>query len=292
MPVPDDVQDRALAQVEDRGGRDLEHARALVHGDRHAAPSAPGSSRPSGLSTRTRTGRLPVCGSAIRPTNCDLARRGRRPPRPCRGRLRARDPTVLTRAVCPTRTACADRGGSQTDAKTCRVSTTSPIGRADGDRLPGMAGQAVEHAVDRRADGVEVEVGLREGDRAFGRLDLGLGLGHRLGSRADHHRLELGLGRLLLEPGRASTARSASKTCCSETSWRASSGRSRSATAWARSTATLACSTASSLARRSSGRGSDLRAPATPSARRGWRSSRPGRPGRPPCRARRSAGPS
>ena len=33
-----------------------------------------------------------------------------------------------TRAACPTRTDEADRVGSQTDAKTCRVSTTSPIG--------------------------------------------------------------------------------------------------------------------------------------------------------------------
>ncbi len=54
------------------------------------------------------------------------------------------------------------------------------------------------------------------------------------------------------------TARSASNTCCSETSWRASSGRSRAAACLARSRATLACSTASSFALRSSGLGTDL----------------------------------
>ena len=131
------------------------------------------------------------------------------------------DSAIQTRAVCPTTDACADRAGSQTDARTCRVSTTSPIGRADRDRLTGVAGQAVEHAVDGRADGVVVEMRLGERDQPFGHLDLGLGFGDRLGARADHHAAELGLGRLLLEPGLV-TARSASKTCCSETSCRAS----------------------------------------------------------------------
>ena len=65
-----------------------------------------------------------------------------------------------------------------------------------------MAGKAVEHPVDGRADGVEIEVGLREGHRPFRHRDLGLGLGHRLGARSDHHVLERGLGRLLLEAGR------------------------------------------------------------------------------------------
>ena len=59
----------------------------------------------------------------------DLARRapGRLRP-PSRPSIAARESAVLTRAVCPTRTAEADRDGSQTEAKTCRVSTTSPIG--------------------------------------------------------------------------------------------------------------------------------------------------------------------
>ena len=84
-------------------------------------------SRPLGLSTRTRIGRLPVCGSATRPTNATL------PVSPVSSAAAASGEAAQasagrTRAACPTRTDEADRGGSQTDAKTCRVSTTSPIG--------------------------------------------------------------------------------------------------------------------------------------------------------------------
>ena len=60
---------------------------------------------------------------------------------------------------------------------------------ADGDRLAGMAMEAVEHAVDRRADGVVVEMSPGEVDQRVGRLDLAFGLGDRLGARADHHHL-------------------------------------------------------------------------------------------------------
>ena len=35
LPIPDDVQDRTLAQVEDRDGRDLEGFLAFIHDDRH-----------------------------------------------------------------------------------------------------------------------------------------------------------------------------------------------------------------------------------------------------------------
>ena len=35
LPLSDDVQDRPLAQVEDRGGRDLQDVLPFIHGDRH-----------------------------------------------------------------------------------------------------------------------------------------------------------------------------------------------------------------------------------------------------------------
>ena len=61
--------------------------------------------------------------------------------------------------------------------------------------------QAIEHAVDRGADGVVIEMSPGEVDQRVGRLDLPFGLGDRLGARADHHHLELGLGHLLLDLG-------------------------------------------------------------------------------------------
>ena len=61
-----------------------------------------------------------------------------------------------------------------------------------------MTVQAIEHAVDRRANGVVIEMGPGKVDQRIGRLDLAFGLGDRLGPGADHHHSELGLGRMLL----------------------------------------------------------------------------------------------
>ena len=69
-------------------------------------------------------------------------------------------------------------------------------------------------------------MGLGEGDQRVGRLDLALGLGDRLGARADHHRLELRLGRLLLDLGLLQRLLRRRRAVASDTSWR-SRGASR-----------------------------------------------------------------
>ena len=199
LAVADDVQDRSLAQVEDGISRDLETAlRSSTMIDTRT--DCPIVSRPSGLSTRTRIGRLPVCGSATRPTNATLPAMPCSPPVEESGTGARASPGKM-RAACPRRTDWADRGGSQTDAKTCRESTTSPIGLPMAIVWPGWQCRLSSTPSIGDADGMVVEMSLGEGDQRVGRLDLTLGLGDRLGAGADHHHLELGLGRLLLDRG-------------------------------------------------------------------------------------------
>ncbi len=127
LAVPDDVQDRSLAQVEDRDRRDLEDAFALVNDDRHAnrLPDREPPVRVVDQDADRQVAGLRVGHAADErrpcpPSRC-LPRPSRRAPR--RGRHRGRSVAGI-----PMRTDSADRGGSQIDAKTCRVSTTSPIG--------------------------------------------------------------------------------------------------------------------------------------------------------------------
>ena len=69
----------------------------------------------------------------------------------------------------------------------------------DRDCLAGVAGEAVQDAVNRRSDRVIVEMSFREFHGAFRGLQLCLGLSHGFGLRADHHHPQIGLGRLVLE---------------------------------------------------------------------------------------------
>ncbi len=72
---------------------------------------------------------------------------------------------------------------------------------ADGDCLAGVAVETVKDAVDWRADRVIVQVRPREIDQRVSGLDLPLGLGDSLGTRSDHHDVELCLRGLLLDLG-------------------------------------------------------------------------------------------
>ena len=126
LAVAHDVQDRALAQVEDGISRDLEHALALVDDDRHANRLADGEP-PVRVVDQNADGQVAGLRVGHAADERDLSRHllfflGRGVGRRVAGIAGADG------AAIPMRTDAADRGGSQMDAKTCRESTTSPIG--------------------------------------------------------------------------------------------------------------------------------------------------------------------
>ena len=196
LAVAHDIQDRPLAQVEDGVGRNLEHAFAFVDDDRHPHRLPDGESSVGVVDQNAdrQVARLRVGHAAH---ERDLSRHllfflGRGVGRRVAGIAVAdarRHPDAHRRS----------RSGRQPDGREDLPGIDDLADRsADRDRLAGVAVQAIEHAVDRRADGVVVEMGPREVDQRVGRLDLPFSLGDRLGPGADHHHPELGLGHLLL----------------------------------------------------------------------------------------------
>ena len=154
-------------------------------------------SRPWGLSTKTRIERLPVCGSATRPTNATL------PGMPCScvseesgsGTLVSECRTI---AVCPT--AQGERRPRREPDRCEHLLRINDLTNraADGDCLTRVAIKAFEHAVNWRADRVVIEMCLGEGNQGSGCLDSTLSFGDRLRPRTDHHRVKRCLSRLLL----------------------------------------------------------------------------------------------
>ena len=202
LPVADDAQDRPLAQVEDRDGRDLKHSG--VSSTVIVTPDglAQASSRPSGY--RPGPGPAGFRSAGRRP-----GRRTRPCPRPASssgrlGRVRAAtgdpplDPGLLSDADRLRRS----RREPDRREDLPRVDDLADR-RADRDRLAGMAGQAVEHAVDRRADGVVDRDGPCENATAPSAvLILASASATASGRGPIIMTSELRLGRLLLEPGR------------------------------------------------------------------------------------------